>query len=703
MLELDEIGKQIVKNNFSAAFNAVKWQVKRTWRVAPTVSGRAVDTKKIKDIQLSKCCKYKIAENIISLQNDGWYSKESLQKRMLLDQYLLQENLGANNILWPMSVVESGTEKVLGGVKVRLQLPEELLLELYKSKFEQLKIDYIGFRNQVYMKILQQFANYRWLLTYLTGATPFGEGANASPVRSQSECCSIPVLKAADQVDYRSLQSYLQNSQYRQTRKTDGVTVASSFENEVEMLQKGIHYLEIPHLDLDPFAITGIRPEILDLLEALAAFFIATPGIRNEEMAATLQKNRQLNQQIAHENPFSATECQLQAQKTLNKLQRFVQAVGLGELEQSLDKAIALSKAPTETPSAKLLRGHAGRPMTTSAQQLAVRNGTSNESLLDHSELRILDDNSRLVLCAAFKLGVSYSVVSSQDKLIKVGNTMLECGIQTEDSSAVMQKVWSNRQLSKKIAAAAGYTVPTQWNVSQKSEIAKVYQEVKGAAIAIKNNRTSGTHVFRVPPTQKLFAQTVKQYLTLAAPCLVEQVVTGAPYTALLVGGKVVSLVERIPQNIVGNGRSTIKQLIQNKENERKKLGRCFDFGEIQKKSLAEQGRTLTDVLPRGVQLYLRYDASTKTGADYLEVRAETDVSYLQRLEELAGLLKMSSGSLDVLISNIYQPLASDAEKGQFVFLNAHAFPQLSKHQHTLLKETQAIAESIVKNAVSLK
>ncbi|KRM97541.1 bifunctional glutamate--cysteine ligase glutathione synthetase [Liquorilactobacillus aquaticus DSM 21051] len=704
MVELDEIGKQIVKNNFSAAFKAVGWQIDRTWKVSSMLAGsNGIDKKRLENIKSSEYFEFNAINSSVSLSSEKWYSKKSLREKMILNQYLLQENMAPEDALWPLSIVKKESNlNCLGGLKIRIQLPEDLLIGLYKNKFKQLKIDYIVFRNQVYMKLLQQFASHRWLLTYLTGATPFVDGAKTRPTRSQSECHMSETMNLADQVAYGSLKDYLKNVQHEQAGLVDGIKVGSSLKTESEMLEKGIHYLEISHFDLDPFSTLGVSDEIMDLLEALTAFFIASPGIKNENLQDVLKESRQLNQQVARENPFATSVCQLQAQKLINKLKRFVkEVVSLGGLEPSLNKLAILCNSSAETSSTKLLRAQ-GSDLAENARQLALNNKISNTNILSKTALNTVDLNSRLVLDSAFKLGVPFEIISLSDNLIKVGNTILDAGIQTEASSAIMQKLWADRELTKKLAAAAGFNVPTGWTITNIAETEAVYQEVQGLIIAMKNTHFEGTRVFRIPPTRSMFIHAVKKYLTPKFPCLVEQAIVGSNYTALLVGGRVVSLVERIPQNIVGDGHSSIEQLVKNKKAKRENLQSSFDLGKLQEETLKEQGRTSSDILPRGVQLYLRYDASRGTGADHLEVLDEVDNSYLKKIEELAKILKMSDGGIDVIISNIYQPLVGAGEENQFVFLNAHAFPCLSAHEITLLNRTQHIADSIVRNAVNL-
>ena len=60
---------------------------------------------------------------------------------------------------------------------------------------------------------------------------------------------------------------------------------------------------------------------------------------------------------------------------------------------------------------------------------------------------------------------------------------------------------------------------------------------------------------------------------------IVEQQLEGFVYRATVIGGRVVGVLRREPANIIGDGKSTIKQLIieENKTREGKKLYLLYD------------------------------------------------------------------------------------------------------------------------------
>lgn len=60
----------------------------------------------------------------------------------------------------------------ISGIHYNLGLGQELLTSLFELSQADNAID---FQNQLYMKLSQNFLRYRWLLTYLYGASPVAE------------------------------------------------------------------------------------------------------------------------------------------------------------------------------------------------------------------------------------------------------------------------------------------------------------------------------------------------------------------------------------------------------------------------------------------------------------------------------------------------------------------------------------------------
>ncbi|MCE2138070.1 bifunctional glutamate--cysteine ligase/glutathione synthetase, partial [Streptococcus thermophilus] len=83
--------------------------------------------------------------------------------------------------------------------------------------------------------------------------------------------------------------------------------------------------------------------------------------------------------------------------------------------------------------------------------------------------------------------------------------------------------------------------------------------------------------VFRIMPERGLFEQVVRQLFEQTSAVMAEEVVVASSYRFLVIDGRVQAIVERIPANIVGDGRSTVKTLLDRK-NGRALRGTAFKW-----------------------------------------------------------------------------------------------------------------------------
>ncbi len=60
----------------------------------------------------------------------------------------------------------------MSGIHYNFELGKDLTQQLFELSEE---TDFIAFKNTLYLKLAQNFLNYRWLLTYLYGASSLAE------------------------------------------------------------------------------------------------------------------------------------------------------------------------------------------------------------------------------------------------------------------------------------------------------------------------------------------------------------------------------------------------------------------------------------------------------------------------------------------------------------------------------------------------
>lgn len=136
---------------------------------------------------------------------------------------------------------------------------------------------------------------------------------------------------------------------------------------------------------------------------------------------------------------------------------------------------------------------------------------------------------------------------------------------------------------------------------------------------------------------------------------LLEQFSNGEDYRIYVVGDKAVAAMKRVPANVIGDGVSTISELIEQKNEIRKQNPRlisCLIKLDKEKQSfIKSQGYTLDTVLEKGKQLFLTNKSNISLGGDPINVTDEMPQEIMdyavQALQAVPGL---THGSVDLII-----------------------------------------------------
>ncbi|MEI3599709.1 MULTISPECIES: acylphosphatase [unclassified Oceanobacillus] len=137
---------------------------------------------------------------------------------------------------------------------------------------------------------------------------------------------------------------------------------------------------------------------------------------------------------------------------------------------------------------------------------------------------------------------------------------------------------------------------------------------------------------------------------------IVEQFVVGKEYRFYVVDDQVIAVYNRIPANIVGDGEHTIEELIDLKNQWRKKnarLNSCLihmdneilDF-------ITEAGYTLESVPEKGKLIYLREKTNVSSGGDPIDVTDTIADEYKQiAIDALKAIPGFIHGGVDIIVN----------------------------------------------------
>ena len=144
---------------------------------------------------------------------------------------------------------------------------------------------------------------------------------------------------------------------------------------------------------------------------------------------------------------------------------------------------------------------------------------------------------------------------------------------------------------------------------------------------------------------------------------IIEKFITGLDYRLLVINYKLVAAALRTPAHVVGDGKSTIQQLIDKvNEDPRRGYGHekvltMIKVNEMTETILELNGYTVDTVLPDGEFLKLKDTANLSTGGTATDVTDIVHPSNIFMAERIAKIIGLDICGIDVMTSDISVPL----------------------------------------------
>jgi cyanophycin synthetase len=144
---------------------------------------------------------------------------------------------------------------------------------------------------------------------------------------------------------------------------------------------------------------------------------------------------------------------------------------------------------------------------------------------------------------------------------------------------------------------------------------------------------------------------------------LVETFLEGKDYRVLVIDGKVVAVAERVPANVIGDGKQTIGELIEalNRDPRRgighEKVLTRIKVGQQAERLLGQAGYTLATVLQPGEVFYLASTANLSTGGTAIDRTTEIHYETREIARRAALVIGLDIAGIDIITPDIRQPL----------------------------------------------
>jgi cyanophycin synthetase len=269
---------------------------------------------------------------------------------------------------------------------------------------------------------------------------------------------------------------------------------------------------------------------------------------------------------------------------------------------------------------------------------------------------------------------------------------------ETDQTGAVAETIAQDKDLTRALLAEAGVPVPEGRPVTDAADAWRVAEDIAAPVVVKPRYGSQGRGVSVDLST----AAEVEQAWELAhageREVMVERFVAGGDYRVLVVGGKMVAAARRHPPQVTGDGRSTVRQLVDLVNEDPR---RCADHAgslspvvidEVAESVLADQGLAVDAVPAAGQVVLLRHNANLSTGGTAEDVTDVVHPEVAARAVEAARIIGLDVAGIDIVTSDIAQPL--EATRG--VVIEVNAAPGLRMHLEPAVGTPRNVGAAIV-------
>ncbi|WP_105111710.1 bifunctional glutamate--cysteine ligase GshA/glutathione synthetase GshB [Streptococcus suis] len=604
----------------------------------------------------------------------------------------------------------------MSGIHYNFELGKDLTQQLFEASDYD---DLITFKNALYLKLAQNFLRYRWLLTYLYGASSLAEKGFLTDeigcVRSIRNS-NYGYVNAPDvHISFSSLEQYV--TDIEQAVASGQLSAEKEFYSAVRLrgaktsrdfLTKSITYLEFRNFDLNPFEPLAISQETLDTthLFALALLWLDDMERVDEELAAASE----LNNRIALSNPHTPLPAEADASPILTAMTEIVAHFGLDDYYSQL---IAQVEAALQDPRLTLSGKIAEQVEDGSLERFGQQQGktfhdyawTAPYALKGYENMEL---STQMILFDAIQMGLHVEILDEEDQFLKLWHgdhvEYIKNGNMTSKDNYVIPLAMANKVVTKKILDQAGFPVPAGAEFSNKEDALRYYGQVASSAIVVKPKSTNfglGISIFQEPASLADYEKALDIAFSEDSHVLVEEFVAGTEYRFFVLDGKCEAVLLRVAANVVGDGSSTIRELVEQK-NQDPLRGRdhrspleIINLGDIELLMLEQQGYTPDTVLPEGVQAFLRGNSNISTGGDSIDMTDQMDETYKQLAADMATAMGAWACGVDLIIPDRTKPASKEEPNCTCIELNFN--PAMYLHTYTYAGPGQSITPKILR------
>jgi cyanophycin synthetase len=252
--------------------------------------------------------------------------------------------------------------------------------------------------------------------------------------------------------------------------------------------------------------------------------------------------------------------------------------------------------------------------------------------------------------------------------------------------------------LTKSLLDKAGIAVPKGMVAGNREELDEALDTIPFPLVIKPIDGNHGRGITGNIMNRKTALKAAKQAWKISGKIIVEEYMEGSDYRFLLINYKLIAVAKRKPASVVGNGASTIRELIRevnndpNRGNGHEKILTKIKIDYQTKSLLKQEGLDLDDVLPFGKVVNLKRTANLSTGGTSRDVTDLVHPYNVFMAERVARMFQLDVCGIDIMAKDIALPL----KDGNGAVIEVNAGPGFRMHTHPSKGKARNVAEPVL-------
>ncbi|TGJ99271.1 bifunctional glutamate--cysteine ligase GshA/glutathione synthetase GshB [Leptospira semungkisensis] len=313
-----------------------------------------------------------------------------------------------------------------------------------------------------------------------------------------------------------------------------------------------------------------------------------------------------------------------------------------------------------------------------------------------------LEISTQIVIRDALNRGLEVEILERKSHFIRLNGNgksrLVKEASKTELDSYMTFLVMENKTVTKRILEESNIEVPKGTSVSDISSGLEFLKKIQNRIMVVKPVTTNfgiGITILPKDSHESEQAKALELALSLSETAIIEEFAPGNEYRFLVIGDECVAVCNRIPANVKGDGKKTIRELIEEKNQDpRRGVGHVTPLEKIQLNDtelsvLKEAGKDPNTIPKSEETVFVRKNSNISTGGDSVDVTDLAHVSYKKLAVQAAKAVDAKICGVDIIVEDL-------SSEGKYKILELNFNPVLYIHNYPYSGKNRKVGEKIL-------